>query len=79
MLSLLINKSDLDDAHGLAEIVRSGRYREVQVKSQSAYQLQGLVGARAQLAKTKNDLSNQIRDLLRNFSSLVDKAGANKS
>ena len=48
VLSLRINKSDPNDAHGLAEIVRSGWYREVQVKSQSAYQLQGLVGARAQ-------------------------------
>ncbi|MGH1482247.1 MAG: IS110 family transposase [Geminicoccales bacterium] len=78
VLSLRINKSDPNDAHGLAEIVRSGWYRKVQVKSQSAYQLQGLVGARAQLVKTKVDLGNQIRGLLRTFGLLVGQAGGKK-
>ena len=78
VLSLRINKSDPNDAHGLAEIVRSGWYREVQVKSQSAYQLQGLVGARAQLVKTKIDLGNQIRGLLRTFGLLVGQASGKK-
>lgn len=78
VLSLRINKSDPNDAQGLAEIVRSGWYREVQVKSQSAYQLQGLVGARAQLVKTKIDLGNQIRGLLRTFGLLVGQAGGKK-
>jgi len=32
-LSLQINKTDADDAHGLAQIVRTGWYREVAVKS----------------------------------------------
>ncbi len=78
VLSLRINKSDPNDAHGLAEIVRSSWYREVQVKSQSAYQLQGLLGARARLVKTKVDLGNQIRGLLRTFSLLVGQAGGKK-
>lgn len=78
VLSLRINKSDPNDAHGLAEIVRSGWYRQVQVKSRSAYQLQALVGARAQLVKTKIDLTNQIRGLLRTFGLVVGKAGGRK-
>ncbi len=78
VLSLRINKSDPNDAHGLAEIVRSGWYRQVQVKSQSAYQLQALVGARAQLVKIKTDLINQIRGLLRTFGLVVGQASGRK-
>ena len=63
---------------GLAEIVRSSWYRRVQVKSQSAYQLQALVGARAHLVKVKTDLTNQIRGLLRTFGLVVGKAGGKK-
>jgi transposase len=32
-LSVQINKSDANDADGLAQIVRTGWYREVEVKS----------------------------------------------
>lgn len=78
VLSLRINKSDANDAHGLAEIVRSGWYRKIQLKSQSAYQLQALVGARAQLVKIKIDLMNQIRGLLRTFGLVVGKVGGLK-
>lgn len=78
VLSLRINKSDPNDAQGLAEIVRSGWYRQVQVKSRSAYQLQALVGARAQLVKVRTDLNNQIRGLLRTFGLVVGKARGKK-
>ena len=36
------------------------------------------MGAQAQLVKTKTDLSNQIRGLLRTFGLLVGKAGGKK-
>jgi len=78
VLSLRINKSDANDAHGLAELVRSGWYRQIQVKSQAAYQLQALVGARAQLVKIKVDLMNQMRGLLRTFGLVVGKGGGGK-
>ena len=41
-LSVRMNKSDQNDARGLAELVRVGWYREVNVKSESQSQLTSL-------------------------------------
>src|SRR4051812_21669772 len=49
VLSLQLNKTDANDALGLAQIVRAGWYREVAVKSMDAHTLRLLLVARAQL------------------------------
>ena len=50
-LSVRMNKSDLNDAKGLAELVRVGWYREVKVKSeQSQKSVQSLLLGRVWLA-----------------------------
>ena len=49
-LSLQINKTDADGAHGIAQIVRVGWYREIAVKSMDTHAIRGhcqLNGARA--------------------------------
>jgi transposase len=46
-LAMQVNKTDANDAFGLAQIVRTGWYREVQVKSESGYRTRGLLAARA--------------------------------
>src|SRR5512134_1645160 len=46
-LSLRLNKRDANDAEGLAQIVRTGWYRPVQVKSLDSHLIRTLLAARA--------------------------------
>ena len=48
-LSVQINKSYVYDADGLAQIVRRGWYREVEVKSVAAHLVRATLGVRNQL------------------------------
>jgi transposase len=61
------NKTDANDAETLAQLVRTGWYREARVKSFAAHAVRHLVGARAQLKGISVDLSNQIRSTLKTF------------
>jgi transposase len=72
-LNLKINKTDDNDAEGLAQLVRSGWYREVRVKSHEAMLTRSLLGARTQLLEIVTDLSNQIRGLMKTFGLVVPK------
>lgn len=60
-------KSDKADAHALAEMLRTGWYRAVHVKSEASHKLKALLGARDQLVRAKRALGNQVRGLLRPF------------
>lgn len=73
-LSMRINKSDRNDALGLARIMQSGWYREVRVKSLDSHRVRALLNSRALLVKIKRDLENQIRGLLKNLGLLIGKA-----
>jgi transposase len=61
------NKTDARDAETLAQLVRTGWYREARVKGWAAHVIRHLVGARAQLVGISTDLSNQIRGVLKTF------------
>ncbi len=76
-LSLQINKSDRNDAVGLARIMQYGWYKEVQVKSLPCHELRAVLNSRALLVKIKRDLENQIRGLLKNLGLVIGKAGGN--
>jgi transposase len=76
-LSLQINKSDRNDAVGLARIMQCGWYKEVQVKSLPCHEIRAVLNSRAQLVKIKRDLENQIRGLLKNLGLVIGKAGGN--
>jgi transposase len=73
-LSMQINKSDRNDALGLARIMQCGWYKEVQVKSLDSHRVRALLNSRALLVKIKRDLENQIRGLLKNLGLLIGKA-----
>ncbi len=66
-LSLQLNKTDRNDAAGLAQLVRMGWYRAVEVKSLESHSLRVLLRVRAQLIATRTTLSNQMRGLLKIF------------
>jgi transposase len=66
-LKMQINKNDLNDAEGLAQIVRTGWFRSVYVKSFDNHRARALLGARAQLVSMTTRLSNHIRGVLKTF------------
>ncbi len=76
-LSLQINKSDRNDAVGLARIMQTGWYKEVLVKRLSCHEVRAALNSRALLVKIKRDLENQIRGLLKNLGLRIGKAGGN--
>ena len=57
-LSLQVNKTDANDALGLAQIVRTGWYREIAVKSMDAHQLRMMLVARHQLVGQRQTIAN---------------------
>ena len=76
-LSLQINKSDRNDAVGLARIMQCGWYKEVQVKSVACHEIRSVLNSRALLVRIKRDLGNQIRGLLKNLGLVIGKAQGN--
>src|SRR4030095_6415739 len=66
-LSMRINKTDRNDAVGLAQLVRMGWYREVKGKRLGTPGGGGLRRSRALLVQRRCELENQIRGLLKNF------------
>ena len=66
-LKMQMNKTDQNDAEGLAQIMRTGWYRSVHVKSLDAHRARALLGARAQLVGMTTRLSNHIRGTLKVF------------
>jgi transposase len=69
-LAMQLNKTDRNDAEGLAQIVRTGWYRSVHVKSFEAHRLR----ARRQLVGMTTQLSNHIRGILKVFGLVVGMA-----
>ena len=66
-LQMRLNKTDENDAEGLAQVMRTGWYRAVYVKSLDAHRARALLGARAQLVGMTTRLSNMIRGVLKTF------------
>jgi transposase len=66
-LNCWVNKSDANDAEGLAQLARTGWYLEVYVKSAEAHVLRAHLLARTQMLKARRDIENQIRAQLRVF------------
>ena len=66
-LKMQINKTDQNDAEGLAQIMRTGWYRPVHVKSFDSHRARALLGARGQLVGMTTRLSNHIRGVLKTF------------
>jgi transposase len=59
------NKTDRNDARGIAHILRTGWYREVHVKSSQSQRLKTLLAARKALSRRHIDLENEVRGLMK--------------
>jgi transposase len=74
VLSVRMNKSDENDARGLAELVRIGWYREVAVKSETSQQVRSMLIARSRLVTMRRDLENQVRSMLKECGLIFPRA-----
>lgn len=70
-LDMAPNKTDANDADGLAHLAEVGFFREVRVKGFDSMLARTLVAARTRLVRITTELSNQIRGLLKTFGLLV--------
>jgi transposase len=73
-LSVRMNKSDQNDARGLAELVRVGWYREVKVKSEESRKVRAILVARSRLVSMRRDIENQVRSLIKEYGLLFPRA-----
>jgi transposase len=70
-LDMAPNKTDANDADGLAHLAEVGFFREVRVKGFDSMLARTLVAARTRLVRIAVELSNQIRGLMKTFGLLV--------
>jgi len=72
-------KTDKADARALAEMLRTGWYTEVFVKSEESHRHKALLSARDQLVRNKRTFFGQIRGMLRPFGiKLASRQGTRK-
>ena len=77
-LDMAANKTDANDADGLAHLAEVGFYREVRVKGFDSMLTRTLVAARTQLVRIDTELSNQIRGLMKTFGLVVPAGKGSK-
>jgi transposase len=66
-LSAMTHKTDRNDARGMAQVVRTGWFRAVHVKTGESRVLRALLAGRGLLVQKLMDTDNQIRGSLRAF------------
>ena len=71
-LSAMRNKTDKHDARGIAQLLRSGWYRPVHIKSMASHHIRMLLSARRALLARCIDLENEIRGLFKIFGIKLD-------
>ena len=77
-LSAQINKSDRNDARGIAHMMRVGLYRPVHVKTLASQKRRMLLTSRQLLQAKALDIENDLRVTLRNFGLKVGMVGTVK-
>jgi transposase len=74
VLKAQINKTDRNDARGIAQMMRVGLYRSVHVKTLRSQKLRMLLTHRKLLQSKAIDIENDLRGTLRNFGLIVRRA-----
>ena len=75
MLKAQINKTDRNDARGMAQMMRAGLYRPVHVKTLRSQKLRMLLTHRKLLQSKAIAVENDLRGTLRNFGLKVGMVG----
>ena len=66
-LSAMRNKTDKNDAYGIAQVLRTGWFSAVHMKSREAHGQRALLSTRKALLNKTIDLANEVRGLLKIF------------
>lgn len=66
-LSAMRNKTDRNDARGIAQVLRTGWFSPVHMKSRASHGIRALLSARRALLAKAIDLANEVRGLLKIF------------
>ena len=78
-LKAQVNKSDRNDARGIAQMMRVNLFRPLHVKTLTSQKRRALLTARKILQEKAVAIENDIRGLLRNFGLKVGGVGLGKS
>lgn len=78
-LSMRINKTDRNDARGIAEIMRVGIYKEVQLKARPVRETSTLLTSRKQLVNQRMQMIMSIRGILKPFGIRLGSISKTKS
>ncbi len=73
-LSAMRNKTDRNDARGIAQVLRTGWFSPVHMKSRKAHGLRALLSTRKALLNKTIDLANEARGLLKIFGIRLPKS-----
>lgn len=65
--SAMRNKTDKNDARGIAQILRNGWFSSVHMTSREAHGVRALLSTRKALLNKTIDLGNEVRGLLKIF------------
>lgn len=77
-LKAQVNKTDRNDARGIAQMMRVGLFRSVHVKTSTSQKHRALLTARKLLQDKAIALENDMRGLLRNFGLKIGQVGTVK-
>ena len=72
-LDMAANKTDANDADGLAHLAEVGFFREVRVKGFDSMLSRTLIAARTELVRATLDIAGQIRGLMKTFGLIVPR------
>jgi transposase len=75
VLSVGINKTDKNDARGIADAMRAGLYREVASKSPRSVEIGVLMNSRRTLVEQRVQIKNTIRGLLKTYGVCLESGG----
>ncbi|MEO0995252.1 MAG: transposase [Pseudomonadota bacterium] len=67
VLSARLNKSDVEDAEGLAHLARTGWFSRVHVRSEASERVRVPIGTRERLIRMRKDLEGHVRGVLKVF------------
>src|SRR5918999_1373968 len=76
MMATRINKTDRNDALGIAQMMRVGLFKPVHVKTPASQQRRLLLTSRKLLQRKVYDIENDLRGQLRNFGLKVGVVGS---
>jgi transposase len=74
VLSARVNKSDVHDAEGLAQLARTGWFKAVRIKDGASHLMRAELKVREQLIKAHRAMAGQLRGLLKLFGLRMGKA-----